>query len=130
MTSVNDRNMAEEAALVPGDEVQMLRERPVAAFAGIGRPERFFETLADSGCNVIARYAFGDHHRYKPREIAAIVEYAKERDAVPVTTEKDHVRLSPDARATVRTLFVTLAWRDPAEPRSLLAPLVTRCRRA
>ena len=118
-----------EASLVPGDEVRALREQPVVAFAGIGRPEKFFKTLVENGCNVIARYAFADHHRYKPGEIEAIVDYAKERDAVPVTTEKDHVRLPPDARASVRTLSVTLAWRDPAEPRSLLAPLVTRCRR-
>ncbi|MDD9990494.1 MAG: tetraacyldisaccharide 4'-kinase [Rhodospirillales bacterium] len=118
-----------EASLMPGDEIRTLREQPIVAFAGIGRPEKFFETLAENGCNVIAQHAFADHHRYKPGEIAAIVDQAKERDAVPVTTEKDHVRLPLDSRAAVRTLSVTLAWRDPAEPRSLLAPLVTRCRR-
>ena len=119
-----------EATLVPGGEVRALRERPVVAFAGIGRPGKFFETLADSGCTVIARHAFADHHRYKPGEIAAIIAEANERDAVPVTTEKDHVRLPPEAKSLVRTLPVTLAWRDPAEPRALLAPLVARCRRA
>ena len=118
------------AALVPGREVEALRHQPVVAFAGIGRPDKFFETLADSGCTVIARHVFGDHHRYKAGEIATIVDEAKERDAVPVTTEKDHVRLPPDTRAAVRTLPVTLAWHDPAEPRALLAPLVARCRRA
>ena len=117
-----------EADLVPGDEARALQEQPVVAFAGIGRPEKFFETLEDAGCTVIARYAFADHHRYKPGEIAAIVAYAKERDALPVTTEKDHVRLLQDARAIVRTLPVTLAWRDPAAPRDLLAPLLARCR--
>ena len=117
-----------EASLVPGNEVGTLRERPVVAFAGIGRPEKFFETLVESGCNVIARHAFPDHHRYKPGEIAAIVDYAKERDAVTVTTEKDHVRLPPDAKAMVRTLPVTLTWRNPSEPRDLLLPLVERCR--
>ena len=118
-----------EATLVPGEEIRTLRDRPVVAFAGIGRPQKFFETLADAGCTVIARHAFADHHRYTPREIAAIIDYAKERDAVPVTTEKDHVRLPPEARAMVRTLPVSLAWRDPAELRALLAPLAARCRR-
>ena len=93
---------------MPGDEARALQERPVVAFAGIGRPEKFFETLEDAGCTVIARYAFADHHRYKPGEIAAIVAYAKERDALPVTTEKDHVRLPQDARA-----LVSYAARDP-----------------
>ena len=117
-----------EADLVPGDEVRALRERPVVAFAGIGRPEKFFETLAENGCTVIARHAFADHHRYKPGEIGAIIQHAKERDAVPVTTEKDHVRLPPGTREIVRTLPVPLAWREPEEPRKLLAPLVARCR--
>ena len=118
-----------EANLVPGDEVRELRERPVVAFAGIGRPEKFFETLTENGCTVIARYAFADHHRYKPGEIAVIVDEARERGAVPVTTEKDHVRLPMGTREMVRTLPVTLAWRALEEPRKLLAPLVTRCRR-
>ena len=117
------------ADLVPGDEVRALRERPVIAFAGIGRPEKFFETLTGNGCTVFARHAFADHHRYKPNEVAAIVEHAREQDAIAVTTEKDHVRLPPDAREIVRTLPVTLAWRDPERPRKLLAPLVERCRR-
>ena len=117
-----------EASLVPGDEVRALRERPVVAFAGIGRPEKFFETLVQNGCNVIARHTFADHHHYKPGEIAAIVDQAKERDAVTVTTEKDHVRLPPDARAMVHTLPVTLTWRNPSEPRDLLSPFVERCR--
>ena len=118
-----------EADLVPGDEVRALREQPVVAFAGIGRPEKFFETLTNSGCDVIARYAFADHHRYEPGEVEAIIEHARERDAVPVTTEKDHVRLPPGTREIVRTLPVTLAWREPEEPRKLLAPLMARCRR-
>ena len=117
-----------EADLAPGDEVRALRERPVVAFAGIGRPEKFFETLEDAGCSVIARYAFADHHRYKPGEIASIVAYAKERDALSVTTEKDHVRLPEDVRAMVRTLPVTLAWRDPAAPRNLLKPFLAHGR--
>ena len=117
-----------EADLVPGEEAQALSERPVVAFAGIGRPDKFFETLEAAGCTVIARHAFADHHRYKPGEIAAIVSQAREQDAQPVTTEKDYVRLPPDARAAVRTLPVTLAWRDPAALRNLLAPLLARCR--
>ena len=119
-----------EAALVPGDEAHALKGRPAVAFAGIGRPEKFFETLAESGCTVVARHAFPDHHRYKASEIAAIIAEANERNAVPVTTEKDHARLPPEARRQVRTLPVTLTWRDPTKIRTLLAPLIARCRPA
>ena len=119
-----------EATLVPGDEARALKGRPVVAFAGIGRPEKFFETLEEIGCTVVARHAFPDHHRYKASEIAAIITEADERNAVPVTTEKDHARLLPEAQGAVRTLPVTLAWRDPARIRTLLAPLIARCRPA
>ena len=117
-----------EASLVPGGEVGALRERPVVAFAGIGRPEKFFETLVESGWNVSTRHTSLDHHRYKPGEIAAIGDYPKEREAVTVTTEKDHARLSLNAKAMVRTLPVTLTWHNPSEPRDLLVPLVEHCR--
>lgn len=119
-----------EAALVPGLEACRLRGRAVVAFAGIGRPGKFFETLAGIGCEVVARYAFADHHRYRPDEIMRIVERASARDAVPVTTEKDYVRLPEEAKPMVRTLSVALEWRDPAEPRALLRPLVARSRHA
>ena len=36
-----------EAALVPGDGAGTLGQRPVVAFAGIGRPGKFFETLTE-----------------------------------------------------------------------------------
>ena len=116
-----------EDSLVPGGVVGALRERPVVAFAEIGRPEKFFETLVANGCNVIVRHAFLDHHRYKPGEITAIVDYSKEREAVTVMTEKDHVRLAPITM--VRTLSVTLTWHNPSEPYDLLAPFMERCHR-
>ena len=119
-----------EAALVPGLEACAFRDHAVVGFAGIGRPGKFFETLADIGCDVVACYAFADHHRYRPDEIMDIVEHASARDAVPVTTEKDYVRLPEEAKLMVRTLSVALEWRDPAEPRALLRPLVARSRRA
>ncbi|MGJ7457029.1 tetraacyldisaccharide 4'-kinase [Halomonas sp. MA07-2] len=42
---------------------------PVHAVAGIGRPARFFETLAGLGVEAAA-HAFGDHHAYRAEELA------------------------------------------------------------
>lgn len=41
---------------------------PVHAVAGIGRPARFFATLATLGVEVIP-HAFGDHHAYRAEEL-------------------------------------------------------------
>jgi tetraacyldisaccharide 4'-kinase len=43
-----------------------------------------------------------------------LVEAAAAANATPVTTEKDAVRLPPEARAMVRTVPVTLAFDEPA----------------
>ena len=66
---------------------------PLFAFAGIGRPERFFETLAQQGYYLAQTKSFGDHHHYTPQEIAALIEGAKALSASLITTQKDWVRL-------------------------------------
>lgn len=114
------------AELVPDAAAYALRDRAVMAFAGIGRPAKFFHTLEAIGCVVLGRYSFGDHHRYSPDEVMTIVETASESGAVPVTTEKDWVRLPADARPMVEVVRVSLEWRDPAAVDALLTSVLER----
>ena len=95
--------------------------RAVLAFAGIGRPEKFFATLEDAGARVRSVYPFPDHHAYDADEIMSLVEEAAALGAAPVTTEKDLVRLPAEARAMVETLAVRLAWDDADALDRLLA---------
>jgi tetraacyldisaccharide 4'-kinase len=73
-----------------------LGRRQVLAFAGIGDPEKFFATLADSGVAAAERASFPDHHRYTAAEARALVARAEAKNLVLLTTEKDLVRLSGD----------------------------------
>jgi tetraacyldisaccharide 4'-kinase len=114
------------ARLTPLPSAQRLSGRRVLAFAAIGRPEKFFATLEDLGCTIVARYGFADHHPYTVDEVMRLVEAANAAEAVPVTTTKDHVRLSPEARPMVKTVGVTLEWRDPMEIETLLARALPR----
>ncbi|MEX2616946.1 MAG: tetraacyldisaccharide 4'-kinase [Alphaproteobacteria bacterium] len=109
-----------QARLAVLPSAERLTGRKVVGFAGIGRPEKFFATLEELGCTLVARYGFADHHDYTPEEIMRIAETADAAGAVPVTTAKDYARLSPDARAMVETVGVTLEWRDQAEIDALL----------
>ena len=86
----------------------------VLAFAGIGRPAKFAETLAEAGARVVELEAFPDHHRWREDEVMEVVERAHALGAVPVTTEKDAARLSPAARAMVEVFPVALVWWAPA----------------
>jgi tetraacyldisaccharide 4'-kinase len=53
----------------------------VHAVAGIGHPERFFETLRGLGIEARAR-AFQDHHVYVPEDLPQGVVLMTEKDAV------------------------------------------------
>lgn len=98
-----------------------LRGQPVVAFAGIGRPAKFFRTLDDMGARIVGRVAFADHHPYLPDEVMRLVEHAAGLGASLVTTAKDAVRLPPDARAMVRVVPVSVVWDDPSAPALLLS---------
>jgi tetraacyldisaccharide 4'-kinase len=65
----------------------------VLAFAGIARPETFFDTLRGLGCEVIEK-PFSDHQSYDYREIAQLLDDAVEQDVEAIiTTAKDAVKL-------------------------------------
>lgn len=74
--------------------LRMLGTR-VVAFAGIGRPQKFFDSLENCGARLVARHAFPDHHPYRLAEITALQRQAEALDALLVTTEKDMVKLTP-----------------------------------
>lgn len=96
----------------------------VVAMAGIGRPEKFFATLRDMGCDIVEHRAFADHHVFREAEIMEIVERAAAAGATPVTTAKDAVRLPPDARAMFTVLDIALEWEDPEALTALLRPVL------
>jgi tetraacyldisaccharide 4'-kinase len=82
------------AAFRPSEEaLQRLAGRPVFAYCGIGRPEKFLATLAAAGARAMGSRAFADHHRFTDAEAEAIHNAAAEVGALPVTTAKDAVRL-------------------------------------
>lgn len=86
----------------------------VLAFAGIGRPEKFFASLRDLGCDLAQTREFADHHPYTRAEIESVLRDAAQIGAKPVTTEKDLVRIPPDLRAAIATLNVRLVPADGA----------------
>lgn len=80
---------------VAARQVTELAGRRVYAFAGTGRPEKFFATLAGIGAQLVGKHAFPDHHFFRRDEIIALQRAAKDGDARLVTTEKDFARLRP-----------------------------------
>ena len=68
--------------------------RSAYAFAGIARPERFYDDLEKAGWRLTGRRSFADHHHYSERETGEIVRAAIDSGAeIILTTQKDYVRL-------------------------------------
>ena len=109
-----------------------LRSRPWIAFAGIGRPEGFFEMLDASGAKITVRVPFADHHPFSQVDAERLLDLAETHHAGLITTEKDWVRLPSDTgalgrlKAAAKTLKLRLAFSENDEARlnELLAGLI------
>ncbi len=112
-----------QATLQPDEAMRGLAGRRVLAFAGIGRPEKFFASLEQVGA-VVTRAAFGDHHRYSRQELRRLLGRAAQGGLTLATTPKDAVRLPEEVRRQVTVAGVGLAWADEAALTALLQKTV------
>jgi tetraacyldisaccharide 4'-kinase len=100
--------------------------RRVLAFAGIGRPAKFFDTLAQFGADITATVAFPDHHPYTDDDMERMQALADGHAANLITTEKDFARLPPRLRRGVLTLPVEAVFEDQRALDALLFGLLAR----
>ncbi len=87
-----------------------LTNQKVIAFAGIGRPSKFYESVIDLGCEIVDTFDFPDHHQFKLDEINSILKQSSELSAIPVTTTKDYVRLPLEVQPMIKQIEIALKW--------------------
>ena len=101
--------------------VQRLKGQRVVAFAGIGRPEKFFAMLEQSGADVRDAYSFDDHQMLNKDNLTALRIAARHHSARLVTTEKDLARLEGlNDTSGIDVLPVTLALDDEPAFKNLM----------
>jgi tetraacyldisaccharide 4'-kinase len=100
------------AQIVPRGGTELAGQRLIA-FAGIGRPEKFFTTLKSLGAEVVESQSFPDHHMFRRKEIQQLKKKALHEDAMLITTEKDYARLSPEQRNGIKLLTVRAQFEMP-----------------
>ena len=96
------------ARLVPRQTGLALAGEKVLAFAGIGRPGKFFATLRALGAEIVEAVPFADHCDYPPAVLRRLQRRALTAGAMLVTTEKDAVRLPAEFRREVVVVQVYL----------------------
>jgi tetraacyldisaccharide 4'-kinase len=94
-----------KARMTPRGDPRWLGVLPVIGFAGIANPRKFYDTLSQNGARLTGTRSFADHHPYTERQAERLLRWAREWNAMLVTTEKDWVRLPEDdgtARSELR----------------------------
>ncbi|WP_339862626.1 tetraacyldisaccharide 4'-kinase [Thalassospira alkalitolerans] len=89
--------------------------RRVVAFAGIGRPAKFYDSLRAVEANIVETVDFADHHVFHKDELAALRHKATSQDADLVTTEKDLMRLPSTERDGISALGIRLEFDAPEQ---------------
>jgi tetraacyldisaccharide 4'-kinase len=94
------------------------------AFAGIGRPEKFFAMLRTLSADLVSTRAFPDHHPFCVAELEALHRDAELSGARLITTAKDIVRVPSAQHAGIEVLDVEVRWSDPNGLARLISPLI------
>ena len=81
------------ALVLSGAAITELSGESVLAFAGIGRPEKFFASLREAGVDIAGTERFADHQMLSEAAAGALLKRAHQEHLTLVTTEKDKVRL-------------------------------------
>lgn len=110
-----------------------LRGGRFLAFAGIGHPERFFETIVAAGGEVVVRRSFGDHHTFKPEELAELEAIAHKAGLDLISTAKDavrlrHINMPPLFRSKLKVLEIETTFDDPDVPSAIIDQTVAAYR--
>lgn len=78
--------------------------RRFLAFAGIGHPEKFFDTLEAAGAEIAVRRPYADHFPYRDDDIRALTQEARAKGLELITTAKDAVRFANGTPAALALL--------------------------
>jgi len=102
------------------------------AFAGIGRPQKFFDSLIQVGATLTRARPFPDHHVFTPAEAEELIAAADLDGCRLVTTEKDMARLAgasgalAELRERTEVFAVTLEFDNPAAVEEMIAAAVRK----
>ena len=81
-------------------------------FCGIGNPHEFEQTLIKYKFNISKKIIYPDHYKLTNADLKQLIDKAKKKNLVLVTTEKDFFRLNKSQRKNIKFLKIKLEIKD------------------
>ena len=76
------------------ENIESLKNKNFIAFAGIGNPYSFFNTLLDHNIKIIKQIIYPDHFQFTEKNYKTLSQEAESNKCNLITTEKDYVRIN------------------------------------
>lgn len=89
--------------------------KPVIAFCGIGRPDKFFASLKKANYKVIQEISFADHYFYQEKDIDILLDLARKSKANLITTKKDWIKFSKENQKKIEYLDIEIELQNEDE---------------
>ena len=86
--------------------INEFKNKNILAFAGIGNPVNFFNLLKKNNINITEEKKFPDHYNYPQKELENLVNKAKEKNSILLTTEKDYFRINQEYKKNINFLRI------------------------
>lgn len=109
--------------------------RRCLAYAGIGDPDKFFDTVAALGGEVVVEKRFGDHRFYSGYDAQDLLQTADSQGLELVTTAKDAARLDGasdslgELRARSHVVEIDVEFDVASAPAAIIAQALESWRR-
>lgn len=128
---LRSRHQPAEALTTLGGEIVPAEDyagKSCLAFAGIARPEEFFQALRNFGLGNIEEVSLADHQHYNRDILNRLLRSCHNHDLL-ITTEKDAVKLSDaDFPIPCYQLGVEIVFDDISPLAAMLGDILAECR--
>jgi tetraacyldisaccharide 4'-kinase len=83
------------------ENIETLKNKNFIAFAGIGNPYSFFNTLLDNEIKILKQIIYPDHFEFTEENYKLLTLEAENNNCNLITTEKDYVRIDKQFKEKV-----------------------------
>ncbi len=97
-------------AVVTVENAEYFNGKTYIGLAGIGHPDKFFNTARGIGVSLLECHSFPDHYEYTAQDLKVIYASAKKNNCNILTTRKDFQRIPVEFHEMTQVLDITVQF--------------------